>query len=354
MFIASSFGGRMIERRRTTMTVHFPKLTVRTWVATFALLLAGAAHAETLRLSTLKQPGSEGAAAAEKFAKLVAERTEGRVEVKVYPASQLGDWTEVYEQVMQGAVDMAMQPLATADDKRLAITWFPYAFTNYDTAKQSLSPGGAVFGIVNEAIADKGLTPLGVYGEGMGGAGFAKAVEAPADPETKRNLKVRVWPGGTTHRVLLERFGFNTATLPWAELYTGMQTGVVDGQIGGTAGMALESFKDITKTWIQYNDHFEGDWFIINSDRYAGLPEADQKILLEAAQEVSAERFEEVKAADLRHLETMRAAGIEVVTFDDATLEKLAAVARADVWPQIAGELGEETLGQLKTSLGLN
>ncbi|MCR4265149.1 TRAP transporter substrate-binding protein DctP [Nitratireductor sp. ZSWI3] len=336
----------------TAMTQNNRK--VATLLAVTALLLTGAAHAETLRLSTLKQPGSDGAQAAEKFATLVGERTEGRVEVKVYPASQLGDWTEVYEQVMQGAIDMAMQPLATADDKRLAITWFPYAFTNYETAKQSLSPGGAVFDIVSEAIADKGLTPLGVYGEGMGGAGFAGAVANPSDTELKRNLKIRVWPGGVTHRVLLERFGFNTATLPWAELYTGMQTGVVDGQIGGTAGMALESFKDITKTWVQYNDHFEGDWFIVNSERYASLSEADQKILLDAAQEVSSERFEQVEAADAKHLDTMRQAGIEVVTFDDATLDKLAGVARTDVWPQIAGELGEETLSQLKSSLGIN
>jgi TRAP-type C4-dicarboxylate transport system substrate-binding protein len=316
-------------------------------------LLAGAAQAETLRLSTLKQPDSDGAKATAQFARLVEERTDGRITVKVYPASQLGDWTEVYQQVQLGAVDMAMQPLATSDDKRLAITWFPYAFTNYETAQESLSPGGAVFGIVKEAIAERGLTPLGVYGEGMGGAGFAKPVEDPGDVSLERSLKVRVWPGGTTHRVLLERFGYNTATLPWAELYTGMQTGVVDGQIGGTAGMALESFKDITKTWVQYNDHFEGDWFIVNSERYAGLSEADRKILLEAAQEVSAARFEQVKAADARHLETMRAAGIDVITFDDAALEQLAAVARQDVWPQIADELGAETLAKLKASLGV-
>jgi TRAP-type C4-dicarboxylate transport system substrate-binding protein len=92
----------------------------------------------------------------------------------------------------------------------------------------------------------------------------------------------------------------------------------------------------------------------VNSEKYASLPEADQKILLDAAQEVSAARFEQVKAADAKHLETMKAAGIEVVTFDDATLEKLATVARKDVWPQIADELGAETLGQLKSSLGIN
>jgi TRAP-type C4-dicarboxylate transport system substrate-binding protein len=67
-----------------------------------------------------------------------------------------------------------------------------------------------------------------------------------------------------------------------------------------------------------------------------------------------AERFAQVEEADAKHLETMRQAGIEVVTFDDAALEKLAAVVRAEVWPQIADELGEETLGKLKASLGVN
>ncbi len=321
--------------------------------ATAALVLGGAAQAETLRLSTLKKPGSEGEAAALRFAELVEQGTEGRIEVKVYPASQLGDWTEVYEQVIQGAVDMAMQPLATSSDKRLAITWFPYAFIDYDTAQESLSPGGAVFSIVEGVLEPQGLTPLGVFGAGMGGAGFAQPVENVKDFDAEHDLKVRVWPGGTTHRVLLERLGYNTATVPWAELYTGMQTGVVDGQVGGTANMTLESFKDITRTWVQYNTHFEGDWFIINSDTYADLPEADRKVLVEAAQQVSAARFEEVAAADAAALETMREAGIEVVTFETAELQELAGIVRRDVWPEIADELGAETLNKLKASLGV-
>jgi TRAP-type C4-dicarboxylate transport system substrate-binding protein len=317
-------------------------------------LCASTASAETLRLSTLKQPDSEGARAAQHFADLVAEKSGGALTVKVYPASQLGDWTEVYEQVIDGAIDMAMQPLATSSDKRLAITWFPYAFTNYATAEQSLTPGGAVFEIVRDALAPQGLTPLAVYGAGMGGAGFAGPVEDPANTTLHRNLKVRVWPGGTTHKVLLEDFGYNTATLPWAELYTGMQTGVVDGQIGGTAVMALENFADITKTWVQYNDHFESDYFFINSDKLASLSPEEQKAVQDAALEVATEQFAAVKAADETALQTMRDKGITVVTFDDATLNQLAATARSKVWPAIADELGAETLSKLETSLGVN
>ncbi|MDG1739253.1 MAG: TRAP transporter substrate-binding protein DctP [Paracoccaceae bacterium] len=315
--------------------------------------LSVTAGAETLRLSTLKQPGSAGALAAERFAELVEEKTEGDLTVTVYPGSQLGDWTEVYEQVIEGAVDMAMQPLATSSDKRLAITWFPYAFTDYDSARVALSPGGGVFQIIDESLTDQGLTPLAVYGAGMGGAGFASAVEEPGNTDLSRNLKVRVWPGGTTHKVLLEAFGYNVATMPWAELYTGLQTGVVDGQIGGTPTMTLESFSDITDTWVQYNDHFESDFFFINADRFSGLSDEHQAAVREAALEVATAQFAAVEAADAAALQVMRDNGTNVVTFDSPTLEALAATARAEVWPTIKDELGDEAYAILRASVGL-
>lgn len=316
-------------------------------------LLSGAAHAETLRLSTLKHPGSPGELAVQELAEQVEARTDGRVTINIYPSDQLGDYTEVYEQMIQGVVDMALQPVPALDDKRVAISWFPYAFTNYESAEEMHKPGGAVFEIINGATKEQNISILGVYGEGMGGAGFTKEVNDPGNPDIKRDLKVRVWPGGATHQALMERFGYSTGTLPWAELYTGMQTGIVDGQVGGTPAMALESFKDITKTWIQFNDHFEANWFLISDDSLTRLSEEDQEILRDVVQEISAERWIEVKSADEAALEELRQAGATVVTFDDATLEKLAEVTRTEVWPEIAGELGDEGYTQLRAGLGL-
>lgn len=318
-----------------------------------ASLLGSAAFADTLRLSTLKNPGTPGELSMQEFAKEVAERTEGRVEIKIYPSDQLGDYTEVYEQLMQGVVDMALQPVPALDDPRVAITWFPYAYTNYETAEEMLKPGGGVYDIINAATKDRGITVLGVYGEGMGGAGFAKEVNDPANPDAKHDLKVRVWPGGVTHQVLLERLGFSTGTLPWAELYTGMQTGIVDGQVGGTPAMAIENFKDITKTWVQYNDHFEANFILIADSSLEGLSEEDQKAVRDVAQEVSARRWVEVKAADEAALEELRANGTTVITLTDAELEALANVTRTDVWPKIAGELGDEGYAMLRKAVGL-
>jgi TRAP-type C4-dicarboxylate transport system substrate-binding protein len=325
-------------------------MTARMLLVAGSCLLASAVQAETLRLSTLDKPGSDGAKAAQAFAELVKQKTDGRLEVKVYPASQLGDWTEVYNQVIAGAVDMAMQPLSTDSDKRLAITWFPYTSTDYASAAKALSADGYITRIVDGIIADQGLKLLATYGAGMGGAVFTKDIEDPANPDATHNIKIRVWPGGTTHRTLMERLGYNVAVVPWAELYTGMQTGVVDGAIGGTPELALDNFKDIAKTWIQYNDHFEANYMFMNLSKFQEMDPADQKILIDAAQEICSKRFDEVKAADFAKLNQLKDAGVNVLELTPEQIQSFAEVTRKDVWPKIADEIGPEILKQLQAA----
>lgn len=337
--------------------MHHMKHRLTAVLAATALIISAAAPAaaETkLRLSTLFKPDEAGGKAAEEYAQRVAERTDGALQIEVYPADQLGDWVEIHSQLMQGAVDMALQPLASSYDKRLAIAWFPYITPTYESAQKHFTEGGVVFEALNDIGAEQDLRILGVYGAGMGGAGFTKEVDNAADPDAEHDIKIRVWPGGTTHRVLMERLGFQVSTVPWSELYTAMQTGVVDGQIGGTAEMALANFEDITKTWVQYNDHFEPGWFVINRPRYESLPPAHREALFEVAQEMTRERFEELQQAEQRHLQTMRDKGIEVITFSDEELERFARVAREDVWPEIGDELGDELMQRLREAVDAN
>jgi TRAP-type C4-dicarboxylate transport system substrate-binding protein len=330
------------------------RLMLLATILTFTLspLIAQAAD-HTLRLSTLFRSGSDGAQAAEEFSKEVNARSDGRVEITVFPGSQLGDWVEVHSLMMQGAIDIGLQPLSTNFDTRLAIAWFPYLATTYTKAQEVFSSDGFVYKIVDDMITPQGLRLLGAYSAGMGGAGFTKNVPEPNKIQVDRGLRVRVWPGGTTHRTLMSELGYGVATLPYAELYTGMQTGVVDGQVGVTAEMTLDSFKDITHTWVQYNDHVEMSWFVINSESLSSLSEEDQKIVIDVAQEISHRRFDEVRDADNRALEVMEEAGINVVRFDDATLEKFADFTRKEVWPKIAGELDKDIMQQLYKAVDL-
>ena len=328
-----------------------------TWVAAAALIvgLVGPAQAADFkfRLSTMAQPESDAHKFVLDFAKKVGERTSDRINIRVYPANQLGDWDEVHELIMQGAVDIGMQSLSVKFDQGLALAWFPYTVQSYESAEKAFSVGGYIYNIVDDMIAKQDMKLLGVYGYGMGGAGFTKPVPYPRDPNAKQSRKCRVWPGGTTHRVLMERFGFNTAPVPWAELYTARQTGVVDGQVGGTPELEVENFVDITKMWIQYNDHFEPNWLVMNKTSYEKMSAADRKIALDTAQELSRKRFVEMKAADDRYLQIMRDKGVDVVILTEAELAKFADVARTEVWPKIADEVGPEVMAKLKKELGI-
>jgi len=333
----------------------FALLTTAISVLLPSVFLGERAAAETkLTLSTLAQPNSEGEKAARLFAERVAEATNGRIEITVFPGSRLGDWVEVHEQVMRGSVDFALQPLSTMFEQRLAINWFPYAVHDYASAREAFMKGGYIFEIVDAILKGGSVKILGPYAVGMGGAGFTKAVPEPRNPDAQRGMRVRVWPGGKTHVALMERFDFSVATLPWAEIPGALGTGLVDGVIGGTPQLAAENFKDALNMWVQYNDHFEIWWFIANPVLFSSLSVADQEALVAIANDIARQSFDAVEKVDLDNIDKLREAGVDVVLLSDDELAEFARVARNDVWPKIAGEVGPEVMKQLKARFGLN
>lgn len=325
-----------------------PNQIRRLIVATAAVFALGAsslsyADGKALRFSYLGKPGSDQDIFVKTLAEQVNKATEGRVKIDTYPASQLGDWTEVQELVMQGAVDFSLQPMSTKFDKSVALAWFPYAVTDYQSAEKAFSEGGYINDIVNQSSKKLGLTILGAYPQGMGGSGFVKPVPNPTDTEGSKNLKVRVWPGGTTHQALLARLGYQTAPVSWSELYTSLQTGVVDGAIGGTATDQVDSFLDITDTWVQYNDHFELGWIFANTKVFEKLSTEDQTTFKHILAKLMKKRYAQVEAADKASMEKLRAKGVTIIEFTPEQMAAIVQVVRKDVWPKIAGEIGEDS-----------
>ncbi len=311
------------------------------------------ASAAEWRLSTSYQPDSEAHAGSLDFAERVKAKSNGRIDIKIYPTNQLGDWTEVYEQVMSGAVEMTMGAVPSTFDKRLAIDSFPYAVTDYAEAAKAYAPGGYMYEIVDDIVAGQGVKILSTWALGMGGGAFTKAVPEPQNPDASQKMKIRVWPGGVTHRALMERFGFSVTMVPWDEVYTALQTGVMDGVIGGNPELTVTHFKDITKMYIQYNDHFENHYIMMNKALWNSLSAEDRGAVQDAAVEVMNARFPVAEESDNAYMQQLRDAGIEVVTLNSEQAAKFAAVARRDVWPTIKEEIGDELYQRLNKELGL-
>jgi TRAP-type C4-dicarboxylate transport system substrate-binding protein len=182
---------------------------VVTTALVIATVLAPGAAAETkLILSTLAARDSEAHQAVQLFAKKVEEATDGRIEIEVHPASRLGDWADVHEEVVLGSVDLALQPLSTRFEERLAINWFPYTVPDYAAAREAFAEGGYIFEAVETMLQEGEVRILAPYAVGMGGAGYTSAVPEPRNPDAQQGIRIRVWPGGSTHLELMKRFGF--------------------------------------------------------------------------------------------------------------------------------------------------
>jgi TRAP-type transport system periplasmic protein len=87
---------------------------------------------------------------------------------------------------------------------------------------------------------------------------------------------------------------------------------------------------------------------------FASLAPEDQNALLAAAGEMGRQSFETAQQTDQDSLETLREAGVEIVVLSDAEIKAFARVAREDVWPKIADEIGPEAMNQLEAHLGFS
>ncbi len=169
-------------------------------------------------------------------AAMVKERTEGRVEVQYFPASQLGGYETVYEEVVRGTIDMAQITIPDALDARLGAAYVPYYAKNYEEAKVLFAPDSYLSTQLGELTAANGVRFLGIVLEGFIGMGFVKEPNDMFTPGVNKNVKTRS-PAMITFRIAQEDLGFNPITVPYAEVPTAIQTKVVDGWVGGTPNM---------------------------------------------------------------------------------------------------------------------
>ena len=134
----------------------------------FVAMISPATAAPTVfRFAGQSPPDHMATKMMEQMAKEINEGTKGRVEVKVYPASQLGNYTLVMEEMIRGTVDMACMSVATDFDPRLEILYANGYVTGYDAAKKAFDPDAWLPKKLNEFLTPLGVRLIGSYIEGF-------------------------------------------------------------------------------------------------------------------------------------------------------------------------------------------
>ncbi|TVQ38812.1 MAG: TRAP transporter substrate-binding protein [Geminicoccaceae bacterium] len=208
-----------------------------------ALLVAGAVEAQTLRLATVVTAPHPWIDAAEAFKAELEAETDGRLTVSIFPSAQLGNDQTVIDEMRIGTIDMIIGGTQNASPfvPEFGLFSLNYLFSGMEAFEQATDPEGELFAHFEETVRDHGvgIRLLALTG---GGTRNLSARGGPVlSPDDMVGLRMRV-PGSQMDARMWQATGALTTSLPWSEIYTGMQTGVVEAfesSISGYYGSKL-------------------------------------------------------------------------------------------------------------------
>ena len=285
-----------------------------------------------------------------RIAEHVEEATEGRIKMDVFPMNQLGDYTQVFQEIQRGTIEMGLIFIPSEYDVMLEIGSLPFLADNYDDMRDQLSPGSYVYSLIDEAIGNLGIKLLRINGEGFIGIGSAKKPANYADPKADKDTLIRIAPL-TVYRETAQDMGYRTTSIPYADTYSAIQTGVCDGWIGGSSEINYQVFKDVINYYIPYNCLFDQTAFLINQELWDSLSADEQKIIRDAVDIEADLSFRDWQAIDEENMKLMTDYDIEILEFTDEEREVLAEHIRNTTWPKLEDKFGKDILDKVKESL---
>jgi C4-dicarboxylate-binding protein DctP len=284
-------------------------------VAVLASPLSAAAQQFTARIGHLESDQQARHKGLVMVADLVKERTNGDVVLEIFPAGQLGQAREMNEGVQLGVIEGTVSPAAflAGFNPAVSILDVPFVYPS-DRAKAAELRDGA-FG---QAVLDS-FTPLGFHAVTLWPNG-RKAMTSQAeiaDLADFADQRFRVMDSA----VLIEQFnalGASAISVPFGELYTALQTGIVDGQENALDTIAAMKYFEVQKHLLISEHGANEDVILFNPTWWNSLPAEYQDIITQAFVEVRPEVEAIKEAAQATALETIKASGIDIVELDDA------------------------------------
>ena len=269
---------------------------IKTTLAAATLIagFSGVVHAAdiTIRLAHLNPADafqSHSGAMTSVFKSLVESASGGAIEVKLFPNGQLGKDNEVIQQVRDGIIESTISSSGGIAQHYPLVGVFdiPFAFPNIAVANRVIDQRSSFGKKFSADLESKtGLKVLGMIDSGgfFAFSNSKRPIETVAD---MKGLKIRTMTL-PTHMAMVNALGAQATPLPWAEVYTSLQTGVAHGQMNPIPIIAFAKFDEV-QTYLSITNHVITPYiWTMNKDFYAGLSD-ENRIIIDWASEVASE-----------------------------------------------------------------
>jgi tripartite ATP-independent transporter DctP family solute receptor len=219
------------------------------------------------------------------FGKLVEEKSGGKMKVKIFPNGQLGSEREVIELTQTGAVDLTKVSASALEGfaSDYSIFSLPYLFEEYETFQRVMN---------NENVTDhlyyqtenSGFIGLTYFNAGLRNL-YTKDREVN-DVSDMKGLKVRVQPSQTSVQ-MIENFGGIPTAMAYGEVYTALQSGVIDAAENNETALVGNNHGEVAKYYMYTGHQIVPDLLIMNSERFNQFSEEERLWIQEAAKEAT-------------------------------------------------------------------
>ena len=260
--------------------------------------------------------------AAYKFAELVEQKTNGRIHIDVYYGAQLGDEKAVIEQLQFGAIDftrVSISPLSEFD-KSLNVLQLPYLYKDASQMWRVLE------GDIGENFL-KGVEKAGLIGLSWFDAGarnFYNSKKPVTKLEDLKGLKIRVQESQLMMG-MVAALGASATPMAYGEVYSGLQTGVIDGAENNWPSYDSVSHYEVAKYYVLDEHTRVPEMQMVSKITWEKFSPEDQKIIKECALE-SAKLERELWAAKESASEAkVKAAGSVITELEPGEKEKFQA-----------------------------
>ena len=216
------------------------------------------------------------------FAQKVEERTNGRIQVKIFPNGQLGSETENMEQLMAGVIAMtkvSAPGLATYNEAYHTFG-LPYLFDDTEDFYHKMDSQQMRDFFLS--TADDGFVTLTYYTSGA--RSFYTKDRAIRTPEDLHGLKIRV-QDMQSQTDMLEALGGIPVAMSYGDVYTSLQTGIIDGTENNETALTTGKHGDICKVFSKDEHAMIPDVMVMSAQIWNNISPEDQQIILEAAYE---------------------------------------------------------------------
>ena len=280
-------------------------------LALFATTAPAMAQLE-IKLGHVGEPGSLFQKSADEYARRANAKLGSKAKVIAYGSSQLGSDEEMIQKLKLGTIDMALPSTVMSSQVDLfGIFEMPYLVK--DRGHMGRIEKEIFWATLEPEAEKKGLKVLAVWENGFRQITNSKRpIKVPGD---LAGIKLRV-PGGKWRVKMFQAYGANPSPMKFSEVFTALQTGVMDGEENPFTQIYSAKFQEVQK-YLSLSGHvYTPAYLTVGKTKWESLPPDVRKILEETAKETQAYVYQTAAADDAELLGKLKQAGMQVNDVD--------------------------------------